>query len=435
MKLLICSGIVIPMTSSLTQDATELASVMDIAIDGKKIVSTGNIPDSFIPDRTIDAEGKIIIPGFINAHTHLSMGLFRNYANDLDLFTWLTKKIWPIEEKLNEQDIYTGSLLGTAELIRSGTTAFADMYFFQEASCEAVKKSGIRANIGATFFGDIGETEKRLPEHHALFKTWNNACDGRIHIDAAPHAVYTCSRETLTAARDFSLELNNRVHVHLSETAKENADALEQHHMTPTAYLESLGLLERPVYAAHCVHLNQDDMKILKSHNVSPVHSPSSNLKLGSGFAPVPRFSKLGLHTALGTDGASSNNNLNMIEEMHIASLIHKGISGDPKVVSAFETLRMATLYGAEALGIDSLCGSIEVGKDADMIFIDTNAVHLQPLHDPISAVVYSAQTSDIDTVMCQGKIIMENHSILTLDEDKIIRDAADTAKALLSRK
>ena len=228
--------------------------------------------------------------------------------------------------------------------------------------------------------------------------------------------------------------MNNRIHIHLSETEKENTDTYALHNMTPAAYLESIGMLDRPVYAAHCVHIDQNDMEILKNHAVFPVHNPSSNLKLGSGFAPIPQFSSLGLHTAMGTDGASSNNNLNMLEEMHLTSLIHKGISGDPKVISAYETIRMATIYGAEALGIDTQCGTLEIGKDADMIFIDTRAAHLQPLHDPISAVVYSAQSADIDTVICQGEILMENHIITTLDEEKVIREASETAKDLVSR-
>jgi len=362
------------------------------------------------------------------------MGLFRNYANDMDLFSWLTEKIWPIEAKLTEEDVYSGSLLGTVEMIRSGTTAFADMYFFQGATCEAVKQAGIRANIGATFFGSIEETEKRLPEYYTLVKNWNNSCDERIKIDTAPHAIYTCSLETLTAAREFSLEMDNRVHVHLSETEKENVDTAALHNMTPTAYLESIGMLDRPVYAAHCVHIDQNDIDILINNAVYPIHNPSSNLKLGSGFAPIPKFSLSGLHTAIGTDGASSNNNLNMLEEMHLTSLIHKGITGDPKVISASETIRMATLYGAEALGIDDTCGSLEVGKDADMIFINTRAAHMQPLHDPISAVVYSAQAADIDTVICQGRILMENSIIIPLDEEKIIREAAKTAENLINR-
>ena len=429
MKLLISNGILIPANTD-----KPLYSEMDIAVDAGKIVHIGNIPDSFIPDRVIDASGKIILPGFVNAHTHLSMGLFRNYANDMDLFSWLTEKIWPIEAKLTEHDVYSASLLGAVEMIRSGTTAFADMYFFQEATCEAVKQAGIRANIGATFFGSIEETEKRLPDYYSLVKNWNNAVNGRIKIDTAPHAVYTCSLETLKAARDFSLEMDNRVHVHLSETEKENIDTFALHNMTPTAYLESIGILDRPVYAAHCVHIDQNDMQILKNHTVFPIHNPSSNLKLGSGFAPIPQFSSLGLHTAIGTDGASSNNNLNLLEEMHLASLIHKGISGDPKVIPAYETIRMATIYGAEALGIDTQCGTLEVGKDADMIIIDTHSAHMQPLHDPISAVVYSAQTSDIETVICQGECLMDNHIITTLDEKKIIREASETAKDLVSR-
>ncbi len=434
MKLLIKNGIIIPMAPSLHLAPLNMGSPGSIAVDGEQIIHVGSVPESFVPDRIIDASGKIVMPGLVNAHTHLSMGLLRNYADDLDLFTWLNEKIWPVEAHLREEDVYTGSLLGVLELIRSGVTAFADMYFFQQPTCRAVEEAGIRANIGATFFGDIRETEARLSDHERLHQVWNGAGNGRILIDTAPHSIYTCTSETLAAALEFSHVKNNRIHIHLSETRRENSDSRKAHGLSPTAYIEELGMLERPVYAAHCVHLDPGDMDILLRHNVIPVHNPSSNLKLGSGFAPVPEMFSRGLQPALGTDGASSNNNLNMMEELHIASLIHKGISGDPTVVSAYETLKMATISGARALGIDHLCGTIEPGKQADIIIIDTGTAHMQPLHDPISAVVYSAQAADVQTVLCAGKILMEDRRLMTIDEEKILRMAAAQGASLISR-
>lgn len=430
MKQLITHGILIPMT----QDAPAFLTG-SIAIENGVIVGIGEIPESFIPDSTIDASGSIVLPGLINAHTHLSMGLLRNYADDLDLHTWLTEKIWPVEAKLSEEDIYWSSLLGTAELIRFGVTSFADMYYFQEATCRAVETAGIRGNIGLTFFGDSEATTERLSAYHEMFSAWNGRCNGRIHLDAAPHAIYTCTADTLREAAAFAEEHGCRIHIHLSETRKEVEDSMREHGATPVAYVNSLGLFDIPTYAAHCVHLLEEDWSILKDNQVYPIHNPTSNLKLGSGIADVPKMLEMGLKPALGTDGSSSNNNLNLLEEMHIASILHKGFHEDPTLLTSYQVLEMATINGAKALGIDQFCGSLEIGKAADLILIDTEKPHLTPLNNPISAAVYSVQAGDIHTVMCNGEILFAQGKITAFNEREILEEARARADRIFSAK
>ncbi len=426
MKTLIRNATIIPMAG---RDAHSLSG--SIGITDSLISFVGDAPDDFRPDTTIDGTGYIVMPGLVNAHNHLSMTLLRNYADDMDLFTWLNEKIWPVEAKLTKDDIYWGSMLGAAEQIRSGITSFADMYFHQEETVKAIAAAGIRGSISATFFGDRDDTDSRISETISLHERYHDSSDGRISIDIAPHAIYTCTDYTLRKSAEIATQLGCRIHTHISESRKEHEECIASHGMTPLAYLETMGLLELPVYAAHAVYLDDDDIALAKKHKVSLVHNPTSNLKLGNGFAPVEKFLDAGLTVALGTDGASSNNNLNLFEEMHITSLIHKGFSGDPTMLSAYEVLRMATINGARALGIDGRTGSIEPGKEADLILIDTRVPHLQPVGDPVSAVVYSAQASDVDTVFCQGRMLMQGRKLMTLDEEEIITNAAAAAARL----
>lgn len=430
MKTIITKGTIIAMDSNLPKVIKG-----DIAIEGRKIISVGSSPHGFTPDRIIDGSSSIVLPGLINAHTHLSMVLLRNYADDLDLFTWLNEKIWPIEAKITKQNVYTASLLGAAELIRSGVTAIADMYFFPNETCRAVEKAGIRARIGADFMGDEKHIEKRLPEFQKLYDDWHGRDEGRISIDTAPHSAYTLTPEALQMAIEFAKKNNTLIHTHISESRKETEENHEEHGMSPFEYLEKAGLFERPVYAAHCVHISEKDLEIIKRYKIVPVHNPTSNLKLGNGFAPIPDMLKKGILPALGTDGASSNNNLNMFEEIHLAAIIHKGSTGDPTAVSAYEALQMATINGARALGIDNVCGSLTPGKDADIICLDTNRTHLQPLHDPIATLAYGAQASDVHFTMCAGQILMEDGEIRTFDEKEIIKQACiDAAELMGSR-
>ncbi len=426
MNTLIQNAVIIPMTSD-----THFHLTGDVGITDKIISHVGKTPEEFIPDTIIDGRGFIVMPGLVNTHNHLSMTLLRSYADDMDLFSWLQDKIWPVEAKLSTEDIYWGSMLGAAEQIRGGITSFADMYFHQEQTIKAITQAGIRGNICATFMGDKKASEERLDVTYKLHQDFNGSADGRISIDMAPHAIYTCTADTLKITADLAQELGCRIHTHISESVKEQKDCMEAHGMTPLAYLESLGCLEVPLYAAHGVYLTDEDITMAKRNNVHVVHNPTSNLKLGNGFAPVEKFIAAGLAPALGTDGASSNNNLNMFEEMHIASLIHKGLHGDPMMLKAHEILQMATINGAKALGLDTITGSLAPGKEADLMMIDTMKPHLQPLNDPISAVVYGAQASDVDTLFCQGKMVMQKRALLTLDEEDILKNAARVSERL----
>ncbi|MGM0432240.1 MAG: amidohydrolase [Spirochaetota bacterium] len=428
MKTLITNAVIIPVEGSEPYWFNG-----SIGIEEGKISFLGSTPDYFTPDRIIDATDCIAIPGLINAHNHLSMTLLRNYADDMDLFTWLREKIWPIEHNMGERQIYWGSLLGIAEQIRSGVTAFADMYFLQEQTINAVLETGVRAAIGATFMGDKQETLSRLPAVRELYSSFSGAGEGRITIDMAPHAVYTCTRESLELIAQTARELDTRIHIHLSETTREVDECIDEHGKTPPAYLAELGLFSSPVYAAHCVDLRDNDYDLLLEHSVYPVHCPTSNMKLGSGFAALGSWLELGIKPALGTDGASSNNNLNMFEEMHMASVIHKGFTKEPTAVTAYEVLQMATVNGAKALGKEGSIGSLQPGKDADIVLVDCRKPHLQPLHNPISSLVYSAQASDVKTVFCQGKPVLENGQLTSIDEEQVLHEAGTAARTLFS--
>lgn len=405
----------------------------DIAIDGELLTHIGEVPASFVPERVIDGSGKIALPGLVNAHNHLSMTLLRSYADDMDLFTWLREKIWPIEGKMGPDHIFAGSMLGILEQVAGGITTFADMYFHPEMTIEAVRACGVRASIGATFMGDERESLSRVEGYRRLIERTRSDGDKLVDIAIAPHAIYTCSPETLRVASDLARDMGCRIHTHLSESTAEVQDCFREHGMSPVAYLKKLGLLSPSLFAAHCVHLSDEDISILSDSGAHVVHNPTSNLKLGNGVAPVHSYLAEGMRPALGTDGASSNNNLNMFEEMHLCSLIHKGSTHDPKVVTAYQALQMATINGAYALGLDDTIGSLELGKQADLILVDTAAAHLQPVNDPVSAIVYSAQASDVSTVFCAGELLYSDRRMVNLDTESILQRAALAAASLYS--
>ncbi|AEC02203.1 amidohydrolase family protein [Parasphaerochaeta coccoides] len=428
MKTLITHATILPMTQE------GLFFQGDIGIEDKKIVFVGtNRPESFLPDMVIDATGMLALPAFVNAHTHLSMGLMRNYKDSSpSLQDWLAE-IFPIEEKLHTADVEAASRLGAAELIRSGTTTFADMYFFAHETAKVVREAGMRACLGLTFFGDIDDSRRRFAERLPALEQEASLASNRIRIDAAPHAIYTTSAETYRYARDFVRERGCAFHTHLSETRKEVDDCVKETGMTPALYLESLGIFTVPSYLAHGVFITDEEISLLKDCPTAIVHNISSNLKLSSGVAPVAKFMRNGLTVAIGTDGASSNNNLNMCEELHVAMLVSRLFSaGQPPL--PFDMLRAATLGGAQALGLSHLIGTLEVGKEADIILVSTQATHMNPLNDPFSAMVYSLQSSDIDTVFCQGKLLMHGGILQTVDESQACRDVNKKWNALLSR-
>ncbi len=374
-------------------------------------------------DKIIDGRGKALTPGLVNAHGHAAMTLMRSYADDVPLMYWLEKKIWPLEARLKREDVYWGTMLAVLEMIKSGTTTFADMYFFMDQVAEAVDESGIRGVLSRGLVG-IGEmADKGLLESEQFVKSWQGKGEGRITTMLGPHAPYTCPPEYLKRVIELRDKLDVPVQIHLAETLDENNRIREQYGMSPTALLAESGLLAAPVLAAHCVHLSEEDMDILRDCHVNIAHNPGSNLKLGSGIAPVPALLKRGIVVGLGTDGAASNNNLDMLEEMRLAALLHKGVHMDPTIITAPEALAMATRQSAKAVFLDDV-GVIAPEMKADLIMFDLNQPHFTPHHDLTAHLVYASQPSDIKLVMVNGKVLMEDGKLTTLDEEKIMFQA-----------
>ena len=413
---------------------TDFSEKQSILIKDDKIHEIGeNISDENV-SKVIDAEGKIALPGLVNTHTHLSMTLFRGLADDLSLDSWLNDHIWPMEANLNGKYCYIGALLGAVELIKSGTTTFCDMYFYMEDVARAVEDAGIRAclSYGMIDFGDEDKRKAELDENLNLFKNCNNMDDGRIKVFLGPHSPYTASKELLIKSRQIADEYNMKIHIHISETQKEITDSLNEKGLRPFEYLDEIGFLGPDVIAAHCVWLDDREIDIIKKHDVKISHNPCSNMKLASGIAPISKLIENDICVGIGTDGASSNNNLDLIEELKTASLLQKVSTLDPKVLNSDDALAMGTINGARLLGLENEIGSIEVGKKADIILIDTNAPNMTPQSSTLSSnVIYSANGSNVDTTICNGKILMENKKLTFLDEDEIIKKARIAIKEL----
>ncbi len=399
----------------------------DIAVDGNKITHVGNVPETFVPEHTVDGKEKLAIPGFVNAHTHASMTLLRSYADDMNLMDWLQNKIWPIEAKMKKDDIYWGAMLAAVEMIKTGTTTFADMYGDMEKVADMAVESGLRAVLARGMIGVAPNGHQAFEENKALFRDYNGAGEGRVTVMYGPHAPYTCPPDFLRMVAEQAKKDNAEIHIHLSETKGEVEDCLRDHHVTPIGLMEETGILDCGVLAAHCVHVTDDDIKLMKKYNTRVAHNPGSNMKLASGIAPVPKMLKAGLTVGLGTDGASSNNNLDMLEETRLAALLHKVDTLDPLAVPAFEALKMATEYGAKAVGIDNL-GTIKEGSLADIVLFDMKGAAWCPRFDLVSLLVYSASSADVDTVMVNGRLLMEKKELLTLDEEHILFEAQKSA-------
>ncbi len=374
-------------------------------------------------DRIIDGNNKLALPSFINAHTHVGMVPFRNYANDLPLEEWLFNKLFPMEDKLTADDIYWASQMGIAEMVRTGTGCFADMYMFEDTLAQVVEFTGIRADLarGLQCFDDDFDikTDRRVLESVDLFKQYNNAADGRIRVRFGPHAVYTCSPRYLAETAELAGDLGAGIHIHLSETANENKNCINSYGKSPTRHLADLGVFDLPAIAAHGVHLSDEDISILKKHKVSIIHNPASNLKLGSGVMRAAKAAGNGINIGLGSDGASSNNALDMMREIYLAAVLSKGVFEDSVGVKAYEALKMATVNGAKALGLEDV-GQIKSGMKADVALIDLDQPHYYPLNDPTAAVVYCGKGSDVHTLIVDGKILYENGEYKTIDIEEV---------------
>ena len=409
-----------------------------IAVAGDRIAAagpSGSLPAGFQADREIDGAGMVALPGFVNCHTHAAMTLMRSYADDMPLMKWLSEKIWPLEEKLTPDDIYWGTMLCCLEMIKSGTTTFADMYFMMDRVAEAVDRSGMRACLSRGMIGAGPNAQLALAESEKFIEDWHGAAGGRVQVMLGPHAPFTCPPDYLEKVIALASRRKVGIHIHVAETRDEIGQIQEKYGKTPVRYLNDLGLFDLPVLAAHCVHLNEEDIEILAGKKAGVAHCPESNMKLASGIAPVERLLKAGAVVGLGTDGASSNNNLDMMEEMRSAALLQKVATGDPLVMPSFASLRMATADGARALGLAGDTGMLKPGLKADLILVNFHRPHLYPRHDDYAHLVYAAQSADVDTVLIDGRVVMEGRRVLTVDEEEVMANAERCARRLVGEK
>jgi 5-methylthioadenosine/S-adenosylhomocysteine deaminase len=406
----------------------------DLAIADDRIVGVGAAPAGFVPDRVLDGRDRIVLPGLVNTHTHLSMTLMRNYADDLAFWPWLMERVKPLEDHLQPEDVRSGARLGIAELIRGGTTCFHDMYFLLDEVADEVARAGLRGRLCGALFDNSGQGEALLRAAVGLHERWHGKADGRVTVGLGPHSAYLCSPGYLREILHEAQRLECGLHVHVSETEREVRESRERHGVTPVQLLADLGCFRVPTIAAHAIYVDAADRRLLHAGHVSVAHNPGSNLKLANGIAPVQALLDDGVNVALGTDGAASNNNLNLFEEMHLAALLQKWLRRDATALPARQALRMATINGAKALGLDERIGSLEVGKQADIVMLDAARPHLAPRHDPIALLVYSAQAADVCTVMVDGRILLDDHVLQTLDEPALLAEATQQTRRLLRR-
>jgi 5-methylthioadenosine/S-adenosylhomocysteine deaminase len=428
--ILIHGCIILPMNSkSFVEDGA-------IAIKDGRITFIGKFAfaNDIKAETKINAKGKVALPGLINCHTHVPMTLFRGIAEDCPLDVWLKETVWPLEARLKSEDVYAGALLGCLEMIESGTTCFADMYFHEEMVAKAVEKSGLRGVLaeGIIEAGNKTLGEKMFNESANFAKNFRGYADGRVTAMLGPHAAYSCSPNLLVKISKMASKLKVGVHLHLAESKTMSRTLNNKHGLSEVGFLDNMDFLKGHVLAAHCIDLSKEDMRILSKRGVNVVYVPVANMKLGLGIAKIVDLLRLGINVGLGTDGPASNNTLCMFETMKIGSLLQKVFYQNPTVLPAYDVLRMATISGANALGLEKDVGSLEKGKKADIVLIDLSKPHLKPLHDIYASIVYASRGSDVDTVIVDGRILMEKRHVKTLDEGSIMEKAGETAWSLL---
>lgn len=403
-----------------------------VAISGSKILDVGsfdNIKSLYDTDNIIGGKGRAVIPGLVNTHTHAAMVYFRGLADDLPLKDWLEGHIWPAESRwLSHDFVYNATRLACLEMLKAGVTLYNDMYFFGDAVASATKDLGMRAVIGVGILDFPTVAAKTTDEYFekaiSFIENWKN--DYLIRPALAPHALYTCSTETLLRARELSDKYNVSLHIHLSETEWEVNEIEGKYGKLPASYLDSIGFINKNVLAAHCVWLKDEEIETLVRNNVSVSHCIESNLKLASGIAPVTSMLKAGVKVTFGTDGAASNNDLDILSEASTAAKLHKAISKDPTALNSKTALLMATRWGAEALGLGDIIGTLESGKEADMVILNLEKPHLIPLYDIYSHIIYSARASDVETVIIGGRIVLNDGLLKSQDEAVILEKAKE---------
>lgn len=396
----------------------------DVAIAEDLILTVGVAPADFVPDETIDARDHILMPGLVNAHTHSPMTLVRGWAEDLPFERWFNERIWVAESALTADDVYWGAALAAAEMIRGGTIAFADHYFYMDRVAQVVVESGLRANLAWCAFGlESGEIGADLQGIIAFVEEWQDAADGRIRTVLGPHSPYICSPQFLARTAAVAARLGVGIHIHLAESQGQVDNSLARHNLTPVEVLDRNGVLDVPVLAAHAIYLSEPDVEILAARRATVVQCPTCHMKLGMGVTRVPELLAAGINVALGTDGPASNNALSMLQEARHAALIQKLHLADPTALPGDVALRMATQNGARALGFP-LSGAIAPGHYADLIMIDCNSARLRPRHDLVANVLYAAESTDVSDVMVAGRWLMRKKTLLTLDEERIMYEA-----------
>ncbi|MBR3225300.1 MAG: amidohydrolase [Atopobiaceae bacterium] len=404
----------------------------DLYVEGCEIAGIDGAPKGFAADETIDGARMLTIPGLVNAHTHAYLSVLRNMGDELSFGDWLFGTVAPIERRLEPEDSYWASLLSLAEMIRSGTTCLNDMGMHPGQTPRAVLESGMRAVVCRALAGEAYDRGDARVAEALRERDEFVGCD-RLSFILGPHAPYSCGPGYLRMVADLAREKGMGVHIHLAESQAESMRIWARHHCTPVEYVRDAGIFDVPTVAAHCTRVSASDRAILAEHGVSVVTNPASNMKLGNGFAPVPELMKEGVNLCLGTDGAASNNAQNMFREMGLLALVYKGSRELPGCVSADDALRMATRGGARALGLN--CGSIEVGKKADLALLDLDAPSLTPLGDPVSALVYAANGSEVDTVIIDGRVVLRHRELTTIDEERVRFEVARICERLgLSR-
>lgn len=425
-------NILIENVKILTMADGEVIKNGNIYIENEKIkkITSDNIDFSY--DKKIDGKNYLAMPGFVNAHTHVGMSLFRNFSDDVELMTWLNEKIWPLEDKLIEEDVYWASLLSHAEMIMTGTTSFADMYYFEDQTIKALEKSKMRAQISRGLTIE-DKNYKKIEENIDLFKKYENSQNGRINIAFGPHAVYTTDKNYLKEINKYAKKYKMPIHIHLSETKTENTDCMKRFNQSPTEVFEECRIFENKTIAAHGVYLSDKDLDILSKYDVSVVHNPSSNLKLSSGFLDCTRVINKKINLAMGTDSSASNNNLSMIKEISLTSLVSK--YNNPQNLKAYDVLKMATINGAKALGLDDKIGTLEEGKLADIILIDLNNPNHTPQNNLISSLPYSTFDKDVSYVIINGDLVYDDKKFVYLNEKEIIKNAEESFQKLRNRK
>ena len=408
--------------AAVPEGDTDVIKETNIYIEGSRIEAIGAQPDGFQTDKVIDGKDRLAIPGLINCHTHSYMSFMRNVADDLSFMDWLFGTIDPIEQQMTDEDTYWGACLAIIEMMKSGTTCFNDMQMNIHQTTRAVKESGMRAVISRGLVGSGNDEagQMRLAQAYEERDAFRD-CD-RLSFMLGPHAPYTCDDGFMRIVSEEAKKNNMRIHVHLSESESEISQIQEKYGCTPIEMADKNGLFDVPAIAAHCVQITESDIEILKKKRVSVVTNPASNMKLGNGFAPVPALLEAGVNVCLGTDGAASNNSLNMFHEMSLLALIHKGVRRTPQCISAKENFRIATINGAKALGLEKETGSLEAGKKADIAILNLNTPSLTPRNNLLAGLSYSANGSEVETVIIDGKITMEDRKVLTLDEELVYR-------------